>query len=342
MRTSSLIASVVILVSACDFPRPREVPGGGDDATDAALVDAATSDAATADGATVDGSPPTSCGDSRVDPGEDCDSGGVDTADCDRDCTRPACGDGVFNVAAGEACDDGNTVDDGNGCDTQCRKNAVCGDLKVQSLFEACDDGGQVGGDGCSADCKEAVIAPVIPVSDRAGVDSNGNGTFDFMHNEDSTGEAIFGGFFGVGGGTLEEGRLAFEFDTRVLHRTYLMKEAHFTFFPNNLSGGPRQMQVRGYLGNGAVELSDMTVNDLITTYSAASTAFRSIDVTAFMQTAARQEFPFTGFLLRLESLPQDGLFNMGVSTSNFSDASMRPKLDMVYCVDSNHDGACD
>src|SRR5262245_44695659 len=39
------------------------------------------------------------CGDSHVDPGEECDSGGVDTASCDSDCTAVSCGDGHINAA---------------------------------------------------------------------------------------------------------------------------------------------------------------------------------------------------------------------------------------------------
>jgi len=312
-----LLSVALTLPSACDFPKPNDVPSGE---IDAALM---------------------LCGNSKIDPGEECDSGGVDTGDCDRDCTRPACGDGVFNSAAGEVCDDGNTTDDDNGCDTQCRKNAVCGDSRVQSFFEACDDGGQSGGDGCSADCKEAVVA-LVPVSDQAGIDSNGNGTFDYLNGETSTGEAIYGGPAGPMSSILEEHRLGFELDTHALHREYLMKEAHFSISPNNISGGPRTMQLHGYLANGAVELQDMTTNNLIAMFSAASTAPVSLDTKVFLQTAALQQYPFTGFLLRLESLPQDGFFNMGVSTSNNTAPNVRPRLDMIYCVDSNHDGTCD
>jgi cysteine-rich repeat protein len=47
------------------------------------------------------------CGNGTVEPGEQCDSGGVDTAFCDADCTIPACGDGHVNLFAGEECDDG-------------------------------------------------------------------------------------------------------------------------------------------------------------------------------------------------------------------------------------------
>src|SRR5207344_2682647 len=61
-----------------------------------------------------------SCGNSIVDQGEACDSGGVNTATCDANCTAVSCGDGTFNPAAGEACDDGNAVDN-DGCNTLCQ-----------------------------------------------------------------------------------------------------------------------------------------------------------------------------------------------------------------------------
>ena len=67
-----------------------------------------------------------------------------------------------------ESCDDGNTVDDGNGCDAFCQANNVCGDGTVQGAVEACDDGNTVDADGvtdtCNADCSGRYV-------------DNGNGT---------------------------------------------------------------------------------------------------------------------------------------------------------------------
>jgi len=65
----------------------------------------------------------------------------------------PLCDDGL--VEGGEECDDGNDVDDGNGCGADCRRNDRCGDGVLQGLFEECDDGDTVdnGEDGCLADC---------------------------------------------------------------------------------------------------------------------------------------------------------------------------------------------
>ncbi len=61
------------------------------------------------------------CGDGHVNSpaGEQCDGGGVDSTNCDSDCTTPACGDGHLNVAR-EQCDDGNNVN-GDGCSATCQ-----------------------------------------------------------------------------------------------------------------------------------------------------------------------------------------------------------------------------
>jgi choice-of-anchor A domain-containing protein len=59
------------------------------------------------------------------------------------------CGDGVID--ANEQCDDGNNVG-GDGCSATCRFEG-CGDGQIQP-GETCDDGNQLPGDGCSATCE--------------------------------------------------------------------------------------------------------------------------------------------------------------------------------------------
>jgi MYXO-CTERM domain-containing protein len=90
-----------------------------------------------------------SCGDGSVQPGEQCDSGGANTADCDSDCTLPECGDGILNTAAGEACDsEGEDTED---CNSDCTLPS-CGDSHVNTeAGEACDDGGDSA--TCNSDC---------------------------------------------------------------------------------------------------------------------------------------------------------------------------------------------
>ncbi len=105
---------------------------------------------------------PMVCGDGKVDPGEECDGGGVSQS-CDADCTLAQCGDGVVNKTAGEACDDGNRNDDylAGACRTDCQP-AACGD-GILDPGEECDDGNQVDGDGCSPGCRGERIRQCNP-----------------------------------------------------------------------------------------------------------------------------------------------------------------------------------
>jgi len=94
------------------------------------------------------------CGNSITEIGEACDTAGVNAAGCDYDCTAAVCGDFIINTPDGEECDDGNTVDDGNGCSATCLVNAVCGNSVVEA-GEQCDDGNAIDdGNGCSAGCQ--------------------------------------------------------------------------------------------------------------------------------------------------------------------------------------------
>ena len=64
------------------------------------------------------GAPPV-CGNGVIETGEQCDDAG-ESATCDTDCTAAICGDGTFNMAAGEQCDDSNTTN-GDGCSSTCQ-----------------------------------------------------------------------------------------------------------------------------------------------------------------------------------------------------------------------------
>ncbi|MEZ4366547.1 MAG: hypothetical protein R2939_09705 [Kofleriaceae bacterium] len=81
------------------------------------------------------------CGNGVRDAGEACDDGNlVDGDACQATCTLPRCGDGVRD--AGEVCDDGNT-DAGDGCDALCLSDETCGNGVVDlAAGEACDCGG--------------------------------------------------------------------------------------------------------------------------------------------------------------------------------------------------------
>jgi cysteine-rich repeat protein len=91
------------------------------------------------------------CGDALVLAGvEECDTG-VESAECDADCTAPACGDGVINALAGETCDDGN-LEPNDDCTDTCLL-ASCGD-GIINAGEECDDGNLAPDDTCTPDCK--------------------------------------------------------------------------------------------------------------------------------------------------------------------------------------------
>lgn len=97
-----------------------------------------------------------SCGDSVLDPGEECDYPDLTDGDgCDTNCTVSRCGNGVR--AGGEACDDGN-AEGGDGCRADCAGREVCGDgLLDAAAGEQCEGPGTVdawAGLACGADCR--------------------------------------------------------------------------------------------------------------------------------------------------------------------------------------------
>lgn len=137
-----------------------------------------------------DGCFPVVCGDGLVvrgdfGDGEQCDDGGVEDGDgCDASCraepgwycddfmgcTEVVCGDLV--ISPGEMCDDGDAAG-GDGCGEACQsepgwscgwvagdcREVVCGDGVLASddlgtIYEECDDGNAVAGDGCGSDCR--------------------------------------------------------------------------------------------------------------------------------------------------------------------------------------------
>jgi cysteine-rich repeat protein len=98
------------------------------------------------------------CGNSVVESGEACDDG-IETANCNDDCTLSACGDDNLNLFDGEECDDGNLTD-GDGCNPTCQLD--CGD-NAPDPGEQCDDGNETDGDGCSTRCADTGDCPATP-----------------------------------------------------------------------------------------------------------------------------------------------------------------------------------
>lgn len=111
------------------------------------------------------------CGDTFIDPPEDCDDGNTYGYDgCDSRCRIPVCGNGRKEDP--EACDDGNP-DDNDACTTNCTPPR-CGD-GILSIPERCDDSGRVDGDGCSRLCQLEVCGDGI----RAGLEQCDDGDLD-------------------------------------------------------------------------------------------------------------------------------------------------------------------
>ncbi len=108
------------------------------------------------------------CGNGRLDDGEQCDDGNNFNGDgCGHACTLEAqCGNNV--VEPTEACDDGNRAA-GDGCSPTCQVEAArCGNGRVEA-GETCDDGNLANGDGCDALCARESIAFVDSVETRDG-----------------------------------------------------------------------------------------------------------------------------------------------------------------------------
>jgi cysteine-rich repeat protein len=114
----------------------------------------------------------------------------VTTAPCLSVVSSSSCGNGT--VDAGEQCDDGNDVG-GDGCSTTCELEGVCGDGTV-TAGEQCDDGNAAGGDGCSAtchveECGNHVVDPGEECDDGNGV--SGDGCSATCEHEPLCGDAI-------------------------------------------------------------------------------------------------------------------------------------------------------
>lgn len=149
------------------------------------------------------------CGNGRLEAGESCDDGNTEDGDgCNSMCRREAfCGDG--EVGGDEVCDDGNNRS-GDGCRSDCTSDETCGngirDAHVGELCdgtpgcaanclgiamcgngdldegETCDDGNNVGFDGCGPDCqteRSMVISSLQIGGTTVGCDFSGDGVVD-------------------------------------------------------------------------------------------------------------------------------------------------------------------
>ena len=107
------------------------------------------------------------CGNSIVDPGEQCDDGNhVDGDTCESDCTLPVCGNGI--VDPGEQCDDGNLVDR-DGCSRHCT-SPVFSYLKASNTSETDQFGYSI---ALSADGSTLVVGAALEDSASPGIGGN-------------------------------------------------------------------------------------------------------------------------------------------------------------------------
>lgn len=250
----------------------------------------------------------------------------------DTSSTSPLCGN--LKIDPGEECDDGNTVDDGNGCDNQCRRNAICGDSKIQRLFEICD-----GTIGCSPDCKEISILS-FPADDRHGRYDGTAGTWGLFPDNAETGDVTW--LAPADGGPFEF-RTALEFDTHFLLRTDLLKTASLVISPTALPQQPHILQLHGYYGDGTITIKDMSTDNLIRNSLTEKSGVITFDIASFAKTATDQQYPFTGFLLRVDTpAPADPSWGIIVALSENPNSNLRPRLEITYCLDSNQDDKCD
>ncbi len=170
------------------------------------------------------------CGDGTVNIGEICDDGNISDGDgCSSNCTaiesgytcpsmggkcvkegEKVCGDGILQ--AGEKCDDGNDVA-GDGCSADCmlvESGFVCKDPGhfcepkggfvegdcgngVLNLYEVCDDGNTIGGDGCTADCRGVEFGYVCNVLGQPCKKATDPGKTDDDPNKNPTGQSVCG-----------------------------------------------------------------------------------------------------------------------------------------------------
>ena len=68
---------------------------------------------------------------------------------------KSECGDGI--VASDEQCDDGTNDGGYNECAEDCKLGPRCGDGVLQQPEEECDDGNFTNGDGCESNCRKNV-----------------------------------------------------------------------------------------------------------------------------------------------------------------------------------------
>ncbi len=97
------------------------------------------------------------CGNSIVNPGEQCDNGAANSnaSACLTSCQNATCGDGFIQTAI-EQCD----PPDGTTCSATCQNIITCGNGNLD-IGEQCEDNNTTDGDGCSSICEIEVCGGI-------------------------------------------------------------------------------------------------------------------------------------------------------------------------------------
>jgi len=113
---------------------------------------------------------------------EECDDGNIYYEDgCTPECVSEFCGDHDLQPGLGEECDDGDNIDNSDGC-VNCELQVLpeCGNVIIE-VGEECDDGNNNNGDGCDSNCQIEGITGCgnAIIEDGEGCDDGNNNPDD-------------------------------------------------------------------------------------------------------------------------------------------------------------------
>lgn len=166
--------------------------------------------------------------------------------------------------------------------------------------------------------------------------DTDFNGSFETL---DTTSTNICAGRLGCATAIF---RGVFEFDISSIPTSSPVSSASFSLQPNFVGwAGNATVQVHGYTGNGAVDISDVGVSNVVTSFLITSSSPSVIvplvlDVTSFVQGLVNSGPGFAGFMLQstLESSKNSVVrfYSVEVTHSNPTvEAAWRPTLSVDF-----------
>lgn len=153
----------------------------------------------------------------------------------------------------------------------------------------------------------------LLAVSDRDGVDSDLDGTFDTL-------DAEVDFDLSVRRYVDRDSRAAMEFELTNLPLAHVVDSAVLSFVGFSIAGAPQvEIEIHGYVADGGVTVDDLTVSNLIAgpiqgTNSEIQSQMANIDVTSYVQSLVEQGATHVGFTVLQKQ--QGG----GVTLSDFQD----------------------